>query len=55
MFEDHDEDGKVKVSKPKELLGAASAAKSMRTQEEAIDDVEEELVDDDKLKGSKLG
>ena len=50
-----DSDVNDEYGKPDELLGAAPAAKSTRTQEEASDDVEEELVDNDKLDGSKLG
>ena len=50
-----DSDVKVKVGKPDELLGAALAAKSTRTREEAREDVEVELFDDDKLDGSQTG
>ena len=50
-----DSDGKVKVGKPDELLGAALAAESKRTREEASEDVEVELVEDDKLDGSQSG
>ena len=45
LFEDQDEDGftdndgNVEVGKPDELLGAALAAKSTRTWEEACKDV----------------
>ena len=55
LVEHQDEDGKVKVGKPDELLGAAPVAEIVRIQEEASEDVEEELVEDDKLNRSKLG
>lgn len=60
-IEDQDEgnvrdiNGKVEVGKHDKLLGAAQAAKSTRTQEEAFADVVVDQVKDDKLDGSQLG
>ena len=50
-----DSDVNDEYGKPDELLGAALAAKSTMTREEASKDIEVELFNDDKLDGSQTG
>ena len=50
-----DRDAKVEDGKPDELLGAALAAESTMTREEASEDVEVELLNNDNLDGSQTG
>ena len=50
-----DRDAKVEDGKPDKLLGAALAAESTMTREEASEDVEVELLNNDNLDGSQTG